>query len=64
MIVPPGQSGPPLPEARAVRGGESKEPLEKTSRAERAMLVAVAVMLLLLVAAAIILPHTPIAAEW
>jgi hypothetical protein len=64
MIVPPGQSGPPLPEARAPRDAEPTASTGRASSSERAMLIAVAILLALLVAAAVILPHSPIAAEW
>lgn len=60
MIVPPDQAGPPIPTDDVVRG----EPAERTSGSERAMLIAVAIMLVLLVLAAVVLPHSPVAAEW
>jgi hypothetical protein len=60
MIVPPNQAGPPLPEAR----DEQRERGERTSKSERAMLIAVAIMLVILFLAALVLPHSPIAAEW
>jgi hypothetical protein len=64
MIVPPPQAGPPLPKARAITGAEPPMPPGKTSRSERAMLIAVAIMLTILFVAAVIAPHLPMVAEW
>ena len=63
-IVPPDQAGPPLPEARAVRGAEPREQAERISTGERAMLIAVAIMMVILFLAAVVLPHLPMTAEW
>ncbi len=60
MIVPPDQAGPPIPTDDVERG----EPAERASGSERAILVAVGIMLFLLLLAAIVLPHSPVAAEW
>jgi hypothetical protein len=64
MIVPPQQAGPPLPEGRVVHDSDEPEQIGRTSRGERAVLIVVAIMFVLLFAAAILLPHSPIAAEW
>ncbi len=64
MIVPPPQAGPPLPKARAVAGAEPREQAERMSRGERAMLILVGIMLVVLFFAAVIFPHLPVVAEW
>lgn len=60
-VIPPSSAGPPLPEARPI---EPTEPVENAGKGERAILIVVAVMLFILFAAALILPHTPLAADW
>jgi hypothetical protein len=60
MIVPPDQAGPPIPTDDIERG----EPGERASGGERAILIAVGIVLLLLFACLIVLPHSPVAAEW
>lgn len=63
-IVPPDQAGPSLPKAVAIHGAEPREQAERVSSGERAMLIAVAIMLFFLFLAAVVIPHLPMTAEW
>jgi len=59
-MPPPNQSGPPLPEGQTP---EDAETMKRTSGSERAILVAVGVMLFVLFLAAAVFPHLPFTAE-
>lgn len=55
--------GPRRPPREEVEGEGERIPAEKTSGGEKTMLVVVAIVLLVLVAVALILPHSPMASE-
>ena len=56
LMPPPAQSGPPLPEGQTPADAE---PLERASGSERAILIAVGIMLFVLFICAAVLPHLP-----
>jgi hypothetical protein len=59
MPVPPSRSDQPI----VIVEHEPREPAQETSRGERAMLIAVAVILFVAFVVTVIYPHTPFASE-
>lgn len=55
--------GPPPRKREVIEGEPERIPAEKTSGSEKTMLVFVVIMLLIIVVVALILPHSPMAAE-
>jgi hypothetical protein len=62
-VIPPNRSNPYVPPEQIEREELPGEPMEKTGKGERTMLIVVVVMLFLCVLAGLVLPHTPFAGD-